>query len=200
VYVVAPAAVSGFELESIMRDAQYPSRTTGLRDEDGNPLYSNSAQGLDPMRKRGRLRLRRIFNLLVHGAQAERRDVPGECEQRCPVNDAAERARHRFVILKQREHAQEIGTFEIAAEATSGTFELPIPVGQPATTFTVTARVGSSEATTTLTITSPVVVDVVSVDAVPNPVAPGATRSLGGPRAANWTCRFLPINRPSISR
>jgi hypothetical protein len=39
VYVVAPAAVSGFELRSIMRDAQYPSRTIGLRDEDGNPLY-----------------------------------------------------------------------------------------------------------------------------------------------------------------
>jgi len=70
---------------------------------------------------------------------------------------------------------QEIGTMEIAADATSGTFELPIPVGQPATTITVTARVGSSEATTTLTITSPVVVDVTSVDAVPNPVAPGNT-------------------------
>ena len=71
--------------------------------------------------------------------------------------------------------SEEVGTIEIAAGATSGTFELPIGVGQPATTFTVTARVGSSEATTTLTITPSVVVDVVSVDAVPNPVAPGNT-------------------------
>lgn len=38
-YVFVPAAVSGFNLRSVMRDAQYRSRTIGLRDDDGNPLY-----------------------------------------------------------------------------------------------------------------------------------------------------------------
>jgi DNA-binding GntR family transcriptional regulator len=38
-YVFVPATVSGFNLRSVMRDAQYPSRTIALRDEDGNPLY-----------------------------------------------------------------------------------------------------------------------------------------------------------------
>jgi DNA-binding transcriptional regulator YhcF (GntR family) len=38
-YVLVPAAVSGFDVRSIMRDAQYPSRTIALRDQDGNPLY-----------------------------------------------------------------------------------------------------------------------------------------------------------------
>jgi DNA-binding transcriptional regulator YhcF (GntR family) len=39
VYVFVPAAVSGFDLRSVMRDAQYPLRTIGLGDEDANPLY-----------------------------------------------------------------------------------------------------------------------------------------------------------------
>ena len=39
IYVFAPATVLGFDLRSVMRDAQYPSRTIALRDEDGNPLY-----------------------------------------------------------------------------------------------------------------------------------------------------------------
>lgn len=39
VYVFVPATVSGFDLRSVMRDAQYPSRTLALRDADGNPLY-----------------------------------------------------------------------------------------------------------------------------------------------------------------
>lgn len=38
-YVFVPATVSGFDLRSVMRDAQYPSRTIALQDEDGNPLY-----------------------------------------------------------------------------------------------------------------------------------------------------------------
>jgi GntR family transcriptional regulator / MocR family aminotransferase len=38
-YVFVPATVSGFDLRSVMRDAQYPSRTIALRDTDGNPLY-----------------------------------------------------------------------------------------------------------------------------------------------------------------
>jgi DNA-binding transcriptional regulator YhcF (GntR family) len=38
-YVCVPATVSGFDLRSVMRDAQYPSRTIALRDADGNPLY-----------------------------------------------------------------------------------------------------------------------------------------------------------------
>jgi GntR family transcriptional regulator / MocR family aminotransferase len=39
VYVFVPTAVSGFSLRSVMRDAQYPSRTTAFRDQDGNPIY-----------------------------------------------------------------------------------------------------------------------------------------------------------------
>jgi DNA-binding transcriptional regulator YhcF (GntR family) len=38
-YVFVPATVFGFDLRSVMRDAQYPSRTIAIRDEDGNPLY-----------------------------------------------------------------------------------------------------------------------------------------------------------------
>ena len=37
-YVMAPVGLSGFNLKAIMREAQYPSRTIGLRDQDGNPL------------------------------------------------------------------------------------------------------------------------------------------------------------------
>jgi|SRR5687767_8069455 DNA-binding transcriptional regulator YhcF (GntR family) len=38
-YVFGPATVFRFDLKSVMRDAQYPSRTIAVRDEDGNPLY-----------------------------------------------------------------------------------------------------------------------------------------------------------------
>jgi len=37
-YAFVPAIVRGFDLRSVMRDAQYPSRTIAIRDEDGNPL------------------------------------------------------------------------------------------------------------------------------------------------------------------
>jgi DNA-binding transcriptional regulator YhcF (GntR family) len=37
-YVLVPAAACGFDPRSVMRDAQYPSRTITVRDEDGNPL------------------------------------------------------------------------------------------------------------------------------------------------------------------
>jgi GntR family transcriptional regulator/MocR family aminotransferase len=37
-YVSAPVGLSGFNLKAIMREAQYPSRTIALRDQDGNPL------------------------------------------------------------------------------------------------------------------------------------------------------------------
>ncbi len=37
-YVLAPVGLSGFNLKAIMREAQYPSRTIALRDQDGNPL------------------------------------------------------------------------------------------------------------------------------------------------------------------
>src|SRR5206468_4016136 len=36
---VVPATVAGFDLRSVMRAAQYPSRTIALRDTDGNPLH-----------------------------------------------------------------------------------------------------------------------------------------------------------------
>lgn len=38
-FVFAPATFSGFDLRSVMHNAQYPSRTIALRDEDGNALY-----------------------------------------------------------------------------------------------------------------------------------------------------------------
>jgi DNA-binding transcriptional regulator YhcF (GntR family) len=37
-YVFVPATVARFDLRSIMRDAQYPSRAIEFRDADGNPL------------------------------------------------------------------------------------------------------------------------------------------------------------------
>ena len=37
-YVFVPPTVAGFDVRSVMRDAQYPSRTIALRDQDGNPL------------------------------------------------------------------------------------------------------------------------------------------------------------------
>lgn len=37
-YVSVPATVSGFDLRSVLRDAQYPSRTIVLHDPDGNPI------------------------------------------------------------------------------------------------------------------------------------------------------------------
>ena len=37
-YASVPAGIHGFDLRRVMRDAQYPSRTIALRDEDGNPL------------------------------------------------------------------------------------------------------------------------------------------------------------------
>ena len=37
-YVLVPVDLSGFNLKAIMREAQYPSRTIALRDQDGNPL------------------------------------------------------------------------------------------------------------------------------------------------------------------
>jgi DNA-binding GntR family transcriptional regulator len=37
-YVLVPVDFSGFNLEAVMRDAQYPSRTIAFRDQDENPL------------------------------------------------------------------------------------------------------------------------------------------------------------------
>ena len=37
-YVFVPATVSGFDLRSVMRDAQYPSQTIVIHDLDGNPI------------------------------------------------------------------------------------------------------------------------------------------------------------------
>jgi GntR family transcriptional regulator / MocR family aminotransferase len=38
-YVFVPMPVSGFDPKSVMRAAQYPSRTIALEDPDGNSLY-----------------------------------------------------------------------------------------------------------------------------------------------------------------
>ena len=38
-FVSVPAAVQIPDLRGVMREAQYPSRTLGIRDQDGNRLY-----------------------------------------------------------------------------------------------------------------------------------------------------------------
>jgi hypothetical protein len=90
---------------------------------------------------------------------------------------------------------KEIGTIKIAPGGSTGTFKLPIAADAGAMTFTVTARVGSSEATTELKIKPTVDVDVTSVDAVPNPVAPGETLvitvTLGSPAPAATSVELL---------
>ena len=37
-YAFVPATVSSLDLRSLMHEAQYPSRTIAVRDQDGNPL------------------------------------------------------------------------------------------------------------------------------------------------------------------
>jgi DNA-binding transcriptional regulator YhcF (GntR family) len=37
-YVVAPSALPGLNLRRVMREAQYPSRTLTVQDQDGNPF------------------------------------------------------------------------------------------------------------------------------------------------------------------
>jgi DNA-binding GntR family transcriptional regulator len=37
-YVFVPTTVAGFDLRSVMRDAQYPSQTIVIHDPDGNPI------------------------------------------------------------------------------------------------------------------------------------------------------------------
>ena len=37
-FVSAPAALQNPDIRGVMRDAQYPARTIGIRDPDGNPL------------------------------------------------------------------------------------------------------------------------------------------------------------------
>jgi DNA-binding transcriptional MocR family regulator len=49
-YVLGPAAVSGFDLRAVMREAQYPSCTIALRDQDGNPLYVSDQSTQDFLR------------------------------------------------------------------------------------------------------------------------------------------------------
>ena len=38
VYAHAPAAVSGFEMSAVLRDAQFPTRSLDVLDLDGNPV------------------------------------------------------------------------------------------------------------------------------------------------------------------
>lgn len=37
-YAFLPTTVTGFDVTSVMRDAQYPSRTIVMQDRDGNPI------------------------------------------------------------------------------------------------------------------------------------------------------------------
>lgn len=70
----------------------------------------------------------------------------------------------------------EIGTLEIPAGEPSGTFQLQVPAMQPPGSVAVTARLGSSEVSTTLTIdVAGGTVDVESVTAEPNPITAGQT-------------------------
>jgi DNA-binding transcriptional regulator YhcF (GntR family) len=39
-YVSVPTTVTGFDLRSVMRDAQYPSLTIVIHDPDGNPILA----------------------------------------------------------------------------------------------------------------------------------------------------------------
>jgi hypothetical protein len=47
-YVLVPVGLSGFNLKAIMREAQHPSRTIALRDQDGNPLCITYESGFTP--------------------------------------------------------------------------------------------------------------------------------------------------------
>ncbi len=38
IYAVVPPILSGFDLRAVLREAQYPSRTLAIQDEDGNPV------------------------------------------------------------------------------------------------------------------------------------------------------------------
>src|SRR5262249_45825352 len=95
---------------------------------------------------------------------------------------------------------QQQGTVPIPLGATSGTFELPIPAEQQPATFTLTARLGSSEATTTLAVESGVVVNVIALNAVPNPARPAdtvaITVTLANPAPAATSVQLLAANQP----
>jgi len=70
----------------------------------------------------------------------------------------------------------EMATLAIAAGASGGAIDLQIPVEQPGGTVDVTARLGTSEVTTTLDIQAATgIVDVASIVAEPNPVTGGQT-------------------------
>ena len=70
----------------------------------------------------------------------------------------------------------EMATLAIAAGASGGAIDLQIPVEQPGGTVDVTARLGTSEVTTTLDIQAATgIVDVSSIVAEPNPVTGGQT-------------------------
>ena len=70
----------------------------------------------------------------------------------------------------------EMATLAIATGASSGAIDLQIPVEQPGGTVDVTARLGTSEVTTTLDIQAATgIVDVASIVAEPNPVTGGQT-------------------------
>jgi len=70
----------------------------------------------------------------------------------------------------------EMTTLALAAGASSGAIDLQIPVEQPGGTVDVTARLGTSEVTTTLDIQAATgIVDVSSIVAEPNPVTGGQT-------------------------
>ena len=73
---------------------------------------------------------------------------------------------------------QPFAVIEIQAQAIEGFDGLPVPAGQPGGVVTVTARAGTSEASTQLTILPSVPVDIVGLTASPNPIAPGQTLTI----------------------
>jgi hypothetical protein len=67
---------------------------------------------------------------------------------------------------------------QIPAQEIQGGLQLPIPAGQPPGDMIVTARAGTSEAGTLLTILPSVPVDIIELTASPNPIAPGQTLTI----------------------
>lgn len=66
----------------------------------------------------------------------------------------------------------------IPAQATEGRSEVPSGAGHTPGVYIVTARAGTSEASTQLTILPSVPVDIVGLTASPNPIAPGQTLTI----------------------
>ena len=73
---------------------------------------------------------------------------------------------------------QPFSVIEIAQQATAGSLELPIPAGSSPSSVIITARAGQSEAQAELSILPAVAVEVIGLEASPNPASPGQTLTI----------------------